>query len=106
MGRGARFGIVILSGVLAYAPSLANPLPFDDEYVVVDNPLLETSDGLVHLLTRPGLTGGPVLAAHYRPLPMASLVRDRLLTALAQGLSESDWAVIARISRSEAGIRD
>lgn len=77
MGRGVRFGILVLSGVLAYGPSLANPLPFDDEYVVVDNSLLETRDGLVHLLTRPGLTGGPVLAAHYRPLPMASLWLER-----------------------------
>ena len=77
MTRGAHFGVIVLLGVLAYAPSLANPLPFDDEYVVVDNPLLETTSGLVQLLTRPGLTGGPVLAAHYRPLPMASLWVER-----------------------------
>lgn len=38
------------------------------------------------------------------PLPLASLLRDRMLTALAQGLSESDWAIIARISRKEAGL--
>jgi hypothetical protein len=83
MPRRARFGIVVLLGVLAYVPSLANPLPFDDEYVVVDNPLLETTDGLVHLVTRPGLTGGPVLAAHYRPLPMASLWVERQLFGLS-----------------------
>ena len=38
------------------------------------------------------------------PMPMASLVRDRFLTALAQGLSESDWAAIARISFQDAGL--
>jgi hypothetical protein len=83
MRRGARFAVVILLGVLAYVPSLANPLPFDDEYVVVDNPLLETTAGLLHLLTRPGLTGGPLLAAHYRPLPMASLWVERQVFGLS-----------------------
>ena len=39
------------------------------------------------------------------PLPMASLVRDRFVTALAQGLGESDWAAIARISYQNAGLR-
>jgi 3-hydroxyisobutyrate dehydrogenase-like beta-hydroxyacid dehydrogenase len=38
------------------------------------------------------------------PMPMASLVRDRFVSALAQGLSESDWAAIARISAKEAGL--
>jgi 3-hydroxyisobutyrate dehydrogenase-like beta-hydroxyacid dehydrogenase len=38
------------------------------------------------------------------PMPMASLVRDRFIAALAQGLSESDWSVIARMSAQEAGL--
>jgi 3-hydroxyisobutyrate dehydrogenase-like beta-hydroxyacid dehydrogenase len=38
------------------------------------------------------------------PMPMASLVRDRFLAALAQGLGESDWSSIARISAKEAGL--
>jgi 3-hydroxyisobutyrate dehydrogenase-like beta-hydroxyacid dehydrogenase len=38
------------------------------------------------------------------PMPMASLVRDRFLTALAHGLAESDWAAIARISYQDAGL--
>lgn len=38
------------------------------------------------------------------PMPIASLIRDRMVTALAQGLSESDWAIIARVSRQEAGL--
>lgn len=38
------------------------------------------------------------------PMPMASLVRDRFLAALAQGLGESDWAAIARISAQDAGL--
>jgi 3-hydroxyisobutyrate dehydrogenase-like beta-hydroxyacid dehydrogenase len=38
------------------------------------------------------------------PMPMASLVRDRFLSALAQGLGELDWAAIAKISAQEAGL--
>jgi 3-hydroxyisobutyrate dehydrogenase-like beta-hydroxyacid dehydrogenase len=38
------------------------------------------------------------------PMPMASLVRDRFLAALAQGMSESDWSAISRISAKEAGL--
>ncbi|HEY0430384.1 MAG TPA: NAD(P)-dependent oxidoreductase [Pyrinomonadaceae bacterium] len=39
------------------------------------------------------------------PMPMASLVHDRFVTALAQGLGESDWAAIARLSYQNAGLR-
>jgi 3-hydroxyisobutyrate dehydrogenase-like beta-hydroxyacid dehydrogenase len=39
------------------------------------------------------------------PMPMASLVHDRFVTALAQGWSEADWAAIARISYQNAGLR-
>jgi 3-hydroxyisobutyrate dehydrogenase-like beta-hydroxyacid dehydrogenase len=38
------------------------------------------------------------------PMPMASLVRDRFVAALAQGLGEADWAAIARISYLSAGL--
>jgi 3-hydroxyisobutyrate dehydrogenase-like beta-hydroxyacid dehydrogenase len=38
------------------------------------------------------------------PMPMASLVRDRFLAAVAQGFSEMDWAAIARISANDAGL--
>jgi 3-hydroxyisobutyrate dehydrogenase-like beta-hydroxyacid dehydrogenase len=38
------------------------------------------------------------------PMPMASLVHDRFVTALAQGWDESDWAAIARIPYKEAGL--
>lgn len=38
------------------------------------------------------------------PMPMASLVRDRFLSAMAQGLGESDWSAIAKISAREAGL--
>jgi 3-hydroxyisobutyrate dehydrogenase-like beta-hydroxyacid dehydrogenase len=37
------------------------------------------------------------------PMPMASLVHDRFLAALAQGMGEADWAAIARISYQDAG---
>jgi len=39
------------------------------------------------------------------PMPFASVVRDRFLAAMATGLSESDWAAIARISYENAGVR-
>lgn len=38
------------------------------------------------------------------PMPMASLVRDRFLTALAQGMSEADWSAIARVAQRDAGL--
>jgi len=38
------------------------------------------------------------------PMPMASLVRDRFIAAMAQGLGESDWSAIARISAKNAGL--
>jgi 3-hydroxyisobutyrate dehydrogenase-like beta-hydroxyacid dehydrogenase len=38
------------------------------------------------------------------PMPMASLIHDRFLAALAQGLSESDWASIALVSYKNAGL--
>jgi 3-hydroxyisobutyrate dehydrogenase-like beta-hydroxyacid dehydrogenase len=38
------------------------------------------------------------------PMPMASLVRDQFMAALAQGLSEADWSAIARVSYRNAGL--
>jgi len=38
------------------------------------------------------------------PLPLASLIRDRMLAATAMGMGEADWAAIARISFKEAGL--
>jgi 3-hydroxyisobutyrate dehydrogenase-like beta-hydroxyacid dehydrogenase len=38
------------------------------------------------------------------PMPMASLVHDRFVAALAQGWGEADWAAIARISYQNAGL--
>ncbi len=38
------------------------------------------------------------------PMPMASLVHDRLLTALAQGGGESDWYSVARVAARSAGL--
>jgi 3-hydroxyisobutyrate dehydrogenase-like beta-hydroxyacid dehydrogenase len=40
------------------------------------------------------------------PLPMASLIHDRFVTAIAQGLREADWSEIARISFQEAGLEE
>jgi 3-hydroxyisobutyrate dehydrogenase-like beta-hydroxyacid dehydrogenase len=38
------------------------------------------------------------------PMPMASLVHDRFVAAMAQGLGNSDWSAIARISFQNAGL--
>ncbi|MDB6031996.1 MAG: putative oxidoreductase YfjR [Verrucomicrobiales bacterium] len=39
------------------------------------------------------------------PMPLASLVHDRFVAAMAQGLSESDWAAIGRITYRDAGLK-
>lgn len=38
------------------------------------------------------------------PMPMASLVHDRFVAAIAQGFADSDWNAIARISFPNAGL--
>lgn len=38
------------------------------------------------------------------PLPLASLLRDRFVTALATGLGAADWAAIASLSYRNAGL--
>jgi len=38
------------------------------------------------------------------PMPLASLVHDRFVAALAQGLGEADSAAIARLSYRSAGL--
>jgi 3-hydroxyisobutyrate dehydrogenase-like beta-hydroxyacid dehydrogenase len=38
------------------------------------------------------------------PMPMASLVRDRFLAALGQGMGELDWSAISKLSVKDAGL--
>jgi 3-hydroxyisobutyrate dehydrogenase-like beta-hydroxyacid dehydrogenase len=38
------------------------------------------------------------------PMPMASLVHDQFLAAMAQGLNDADWSAIARVSARNAGL--
>jgi 3-hydroxyisobutyrate dehydrogenase-like beta-hydroxyacid dehydrogenase len=38
------------------------------------------------------------------PMPMASLVDDRFVAALAQGLENADWSAIARVTFKNAGL--
>lgn len=38
------------------------------------------------------------------PMPIASVVRDRCLTAIARGNAESDWSVLGRIAAEDAGL--
>ncbi|HUL14848.1 MAG TPA: NAD(P)-dependent oxidoreductase [Terriglobales bacterium] len=39
------------------------------------------------------------------PMPVASLVHDRLLTALARGHANQDWSVLGRIAAEDAGLQ-
>jgi 3-hydroxyisobutyrate dehydrogenase-like beta-hydroxyacid dehydrogenase len=38
------------------------------------------------------------------PLPLASLMRDRYLSAMAWGWADADWAALARVGAVEAGL--
>jgi 3-hydroxyisobutyrate dehydrogenase-like beta-hydroxyacid dehydrogenase len=38
------------------------------------------------------------------PMPVASLVHDRLMTAIARGNAEKDWSVLGRIADQDAGL--
>ncbi len=38
------------------------------------------------------------------PMPIAGVIHDRFLAALAQGMADLDWAAISRISYQEAGL--
>jgi 3-hydroxyisobutyrate dehydrogenase-like beta-hydroxyacid dehydrogenase len=38
------------------------------------------------------------------PLPMASLIRDRMVMGMAGGLANADWSAIARLSARDAGL--
>lgn len=39
------------------------------------------------------------------PMPMASLVHDQMLTALANGQGELDWSSVARVAARNAGLK-
>ena len=38
------------------------------------------------------------------PMPIASLVRDHFLSAIAHGQGEVDWAALARVAATNAGL--
>lgn len=38
------------------------------------------------------------------PMPLASLVRDHFIAAMAQGMADSDWAAVAKIIYRNAGL--
>lgn len=38
------------------------------------------------------------------PLPLASLLRDQLLSGVAQGMGDLDWAALAQVSAERAGL--
>jgi 3-hydroxyisobutyrate dehydrogenase-like beta-hydroxyacid dehydrogenase len=38
------------------------------------------------------------------PMPIASVLRDRFLTALARGHEHSDWSVVGQVAAEDAGL--
>ena len=38
------------------------------------------------------------------PMPIASVLRDRFLTAMARGYEHSDWSVLGRVAAEDAGL--
>ena len=40
------------------------------------------------------------------PLPIASLVRDQLISGIARGLGDSDWSALGQVAAENAGIDD
>ncbi len=38
------------------------------------------------------------------PMPIASLIRDNLLSGVAQGMEELDWSAVARVAAQKAGL--
>ena len=45
-------------------------------------------------------TGGEARA----PMPVAAILRDRLLSSIAKGREEMDWSALALVARDEAGL--
>ena len=39
------------------------------------------------------------------PLPVASLIRDHMLTAIARGLDKHDWSVLGQLAADNAGLK-
>jgi 3-hydroxyisobutyrate dehydrogenase-like beta-hydroxyacid dehydrogenase len=38
------------------------------------------------------------------PMPIASVVRDRFITAMARGNQAKDWSVLGRVAAEDAGL--
>jgi 3-hydroxyisobutyrate dehydrogenase-like beta-hydroxyacid dehydrogenase len=38
------------------------------------------------------------------PMPLASLVRDRLISGIARGYGEIDWSAVAKVAAMDAGL--
>ncbi|PYT48895.1 MAG: NAD(P)-dependent oxidoreductase, partial [Acidobacteria bacterium] len=38
------------------------------------------------------------------PMPVASVIHDRFVTAMARGNAQKDWSVIGRVAAEDAGL--
>jgi 3-hydroxyisobutyrate dehydrogenase-like beta-hydroxyacid dehydrogenase len=45
-----------------------------------------------------------VAGASAAPMPLASVIRDRLLSAVARGYQDLDWSVLGRVAAEDAGL--
>jgi hypothetical protein len=66
--------IAVIAG-LAYANALANGFTLDDQYIILDNPLVASLHGIVAAFGAPYWPNG--LVGQYRPLVIASFAIDR-----------------------------
>jgi hypothetical protein len=39
------------------------------------------------------------------PLPIASMLRDHMLTAIARGMDDMDWSSTAKLAAENAGLK-
>ncbi len=54
---------------------------------------------------RGGAFGGAALTAAAVPMPVASLIRDRLTAGMARGMQDDDWSSFARLVAESAGLK-
>jgi protein O-mannosyl-transferase len=73
----ARYGLLTLLVALVYGGSIGHGFVWDDNLIIVHNPLLERSGGLARLLLSEDTAVGPT--GYYRPLTYLSFALDRAL---------------------------
>jgi len=39
------------------------------------------------------------------PMPVASVMRDHMLTGIARGMADADWSAVAQVAAQNAGLK-